>query len=502
MEKNQDPFKNALNTSEQLMNSVTRAVESGDFSHLLSDISGNLNSAGKDFSRQSYQDDFQKNSENQSSYQQPESSGDHTDWRSGTGTSDTGTATAGEERKRAGRRVRSVDDIPEMINKVIYGDTSFFNQKSISKNRGIVSLVLGIVGTVLFGPPALGLFFSMFTGNSASDVVAFGVGSLVLAAITGINIWLILRGKKEQELAKAYYRYGAVVGMHELYDVGQLSELVGESAQTTAANLRAMIDKGFFKKAYLSHDDQTLFLTENAYDRYLKAYARQRQEKFENDQVDEQARKAAQERVQNEMNNAKKAEDDSGLPEEVREILQQGSKYIDFVRQAGMQISDETMKRKLFRLEQIMTRIFEAVRKHPEATSGLRRFMDYYLPTTDKLLRAYLDMQNQPSGPTVEKTKQDITEAMDTIINAYERLLDSLFEDMSWDVASDISVMETMMRQDGLTGEDIRQTKVDTHSDQNVGAYTDKTAGSRTNPKIDLTFGTGTDTKNEVKTRG
>ena len=81
--------------------------------------------------------------------------------------------------------------------------------------------------------------------------------------------------------------------------------------------------------------------------------------------------------------------------------------------------------------------------------------MNYYLPTTEKLLKAYLDVDQQPiSGDNIRNTKQEIEKAMDTVNEAFENLLDSLFEDASMDVISEISVMNTMMAQDGLTDKD------------------------------------------------
>jgi len=99
-----------------------------------------------------------------------------------------------------------------------------------------------------------------------------------------------------------------------------------------------------------------------------------------------------------------------------------------------------------------MHRIFEQVKKQPESAAGLRRFMDYYLPTTEKLLDAYVELDRQPvKGDNITKTKQEIDEAMDVINDAFENLLNSMFENMAWDISSDISVMKTMLAQDGLT---------------------------------------------------
>ena len=111
------------------------------------------------------------------------------------------------------------------------------------------------------------------------------------------------------------------------------------------------------------------------------------------------------------------------------------------------------MSNKLYRLEEIMNKIFAQVRKNPESAEELHKLMDYYLPTTKKLLSAYIELDKQPDLDNVTKTKAEISDAMDIINEAFENLLDSLFQDMAWDISSDISVMKTMMAQDGLTAE-------------------------------------------------
>ncbi|MBP3273872.1 MAG: 5-bromo-4-chloroindolyl phosphate hydrolysis family protein, partial [Butyrivibrio sp.] len=99
-------------------------------------------------------------------------------------------------------------------------------------------------------------------------------------------------------------------------------------------------------------------------------------------------------------------------------------------------------------------RIFAQVKKDPSSADELHKLMNYYLPTTKKLLNAYVELDKQPEvGENITQTKKEIDEAMDTINMAFESLLDSLFQDMAWDISSDISVMKTMMAQDGLTVE-------------------------------------------------
>ena len=135
--------------------------------------------------------------------------------------------------------------------------------------------------------------------------------------------------------------------------------------------------------------------------------------------------------------------------------------YLLKVRNYNDEIPDtEIMSQKLYQLENIMKRIFEQVKRNPSSAKELRKFMTYYLPTTDKLLASYREVSAPgATGDNILSTKQEIESAMDVINKAFENLLDKLFEDTAWDVSTDISVMKTMMAQDGLTGSDLQVEK-------------------------------------------
>ena len=86
-----------------------------------------------------------------------------------------------------------------------------------------------------------------------------------------------------------------------------------------------------------------------------------------------------------------------------------------------------------------------------------QKLMEYYLPTTVKLLEAYQQLGRQPvQGENIKNSKAEIEKALDTLNVAFEKLLDSLFEDVAWDVSSDISVLHTMLAQEGLTKDDFK----------------------------------------------
>ncbi len=91
--------------------------------------------------------------------------------------------------------------------------------------------------------------------------------------------------------------------------------------------------------------------------------------------------------------------------------------------------------------------------QHPELIDDLHKFMDYYLPTTVKLLQAYEELDKQDvEGDNIKTAKKEIENTLDTINQAFENLLDSFFRDTAWDVSTDISVLKTMLAQEGLTG--------------------------------------------------
>lgn len=109
---------------------------------------------------------------------------------------------------------------------------------------------------------------------------------------------------------------------------------------------------------------------------------------------------------------------------------------------------------KLFRLEKAVGRIYEQIQKSPEKLPELRRFQEYYLPTTLKLVETYREFDAQPiAGENITTAKREIEASLDTINLAFEKLFDSLFAETAMDVSADISVLHTLLAQEGLTGE-------------------------------------------------
>ncbi len=102
-------------------------------------------------------------------------------------------------------------------------------------------------------------------------------------------------------------------------------------------------------------------------------------------------------------------------------------------------------------------KIFDYVELHPDQLPEIRKFMEYYLPTTLKLLEAYKEFDSQPvQGGNISSAKKKMEKALDTINLAFENLLDNLFEDAAMDISTDISVLNTLLAQEGLTEKDLK----------------------------------------------
>ena len=101
-----------------------------------------------------------------------------------------------------------------------------------------------------------------------------------------------------------------------------------------------------------------------------------------------------------------------------------------------------------------MSRIYAQIQKSPDKLSELRRFQEYYLPTTLKLVETYREFDAQPiAGENINTAKTEIEASLDTINQAFEKLFDSLFAETAMDVSADISVLQTLLAQEGLTEE-------------------------------------------------
>ncbi len=315
---------------------------------------------------------------------------------------------------------------------------------------GPLQLAWGILATSGFGITALVMMILTFAQGGAGYVVF----AVVFSMLTILGVTDIVRGSHKIGLVNRFYHYARLIGTRGYIAIEELAAQTGRRRDEVLRDLRKMMKKHMFPQGRLDQKQTTFMLTQDVYQQYLEAeQARAEQER------QEQERQARQEQLEREAAaGGRPDEKDAGRSHrydaQTRKILEEGNAYIRMVHECSEKIRGEKMSYKLSRLESIIRRIFEQVEKMPESADDLHKFMNYYLPTTTKLLNAYIDLDRQEiAGENISATKKEIEETMDTINLAFEKLLDGLFEDTAWDISSDISVMKTMMAQEGLTGE-------------------------------------------------
>ncbi len=140
------------------------------------------------------------------------------------------------------------------------------------------------------------------------------------------------------------------------------------------------------------------------------------------------------------------------LPPELQSVIYQGKRAIADIRRMNDEIPDERMSAQIDLIERLTAQIFDCVRQHPEKLSQIRQFLNYYLPTTIKLMEQYVTLQNQSvKTENITEGMQKIEDLLDKVIVAFQRQLDALFEADVVDITADIRVMEQMMASEGLT---------------------------------------------------
>lgn len=146
----------------------------------------------------------------------------------------------------------------------------------------------------------------------------------------------------------------------------------------------------------------------------------------------------------------------TGNPE-LDKMVSDGELAIREMKRLNDSIKDETISRQIDRLEEVSNKIFDCVKADPKKLPQIRKFMNYYLPTTLKLLNAYDRMDAAGiSGANIDGTMGKIETMMDTVATAFDRQLDALFGDEALDISTDITVMENMLAREGLAGESLR----------------------------------------------
>ena len=286
------------------------------------------------------------------------------------------------------------------------------SRKSQSRwNKVKDGFVFRLVGGILAGVFAFSTIMVLANGLAmGAPLTALLPEALPTFICTGVGAGLFTYGQFKKGQSKRFKRYLNLIGDQTRVSISDLAAAFPARRSGVIATLEDMIDDGIFgDRAWIDYQNDELVL------------------------------------------------DGSGVGgrSTVRTDTAQEHALLRQIRQINDAIDDPEMTRKIDRIAEITERILEFQKEHPEKAGDLRKFLNYYLPTTLKILSTYAQLEKQGvEGQNIAATKQRIEGMMDMVVEGFERQLDKLFAGDMMDIAADITVMEQMMQGDGLFGQD------------------------------------------------
>ncbi len=271
-----------------------------------------------------------------------------------------------------------------------------------------------ITGLSIGGVGLLALADSISEMTTFREFMGDGFFSVGLLAV---GIYLTIFGLMRAKQSKRLQEYAAILPPNgTYYSIHELADRTGRPFRQVMADLQKMIELGVWEQAWIDRKHGRLMFTE-----------------YSADQM-----------VQEKKQPAPKKSDDRA-----EEVLRR-------IRRDNDRIADEVMSRKIDRIELLTGEIFRYLSKHPEREGELRSFMDYYLPQTLKILETYAQLEEQGvETENIRRAKKEISGMLDQLTESYERQLDKLFDTDVLDISSDIEVMRQMLRNDGLSADEL-----------------------------------------------
>ena len=307
--------------------------------------------------------------------------------------------------------------------------------KGLRCSPGKSAVIFGITAIACFG--TAGAFTSGGVIVAADMTVLSAIGDLALgaiavtgwcsAAVTAVFGWLTAAGASRMKAAKTLELYADTAegfDWHKGLSLSMLADLTHKKKTKALKMLRKFIHKGWLS-AWLDEKNDKLYLTAEDY-------------------------RAAQE-------NQPQPEPEKA-PEQAGEVplnLETTRRFAQVLEKEQGLMEDERAVEELQHMQKTTESICAWLEAHPESLPKARRFAEYYIPTTLKLLHTYNDVQSQ-QGENAEAIRRDIAGILHTLNQAYDNLYDKLLSDVALDVSSEIAALQGMLANDGLAGEGLR----------------------------------------------
>ncbi len=281
-------------------------------------------------------------------------------------------------------------------------------QKPVNPKAGRGFIITGgiLTGTFLFC-----LLMTVLAALAEGFVWDFLPALGALGCFTGIGLIFLYVGLFRRKKVKMFRKYLMLIGMRKSVSISTLAKATRRSYKKVCDDLQDMLDQGILPIGYLDLSNDKLVLTTEGIE----------------DELDEDE----------EEEKVEEAKPDGGVLAEIRAV--------------NDSIPDPVMSAKIDRIEEITGKILDYQRKYPAKAGQLRNFLNYYLPTTLKILRAYAQLEEQGiEGENISAAKARIEGMMDKVVEGFEKQLDKLFQNDALDISSDVAVLEKMLENDGL----------------------------------------------------
>ena len=317
-------------------------------------------------------------------------------------------------------------------------------------SAGYTLLAVGITFAVIFGLGTLGCLIGLGTISPAAlgDVVVstaegggilmtgtdyvmntaynvLGIVSSVLGLATAGFGWMTACGAARMKAGRQmgqFADYADSVDYHKGLPVSMLADLTHQTKKKALKKLRSYIHKGWLN-AWLDDETETLYLTAEDY-------------------------RAAKEKAATAAVPPQPEQPESG---DTPLNLDTARRFAAVLEKEQQLMQDAQAREELAAMHKTTTAICDWLEAHPESQPKTRRFAEYYIPTTLKLLHTYNDVQGQ-QGENAETIRRDIAGILHTLNQAYENLYNNLLSDVAMDISSEIAALQGMLANDGLTG--------------------------------------------------
>ncbi len=329
--------------------------------------------------------------------------------------------------------------------------------KKIGRVSGTLYQVFGGIGTGIMAILSL-VFLGLALVYGEGFWVTLGIFVLLLLAF----IVMIRVGCGQKSTLRRAQKYWELSGHRKYINLEDLALHTNKPLKFILKDVKKMLTAGFFPEGHLDRQASCLMLDNHIYQEYLALEKQRKVQEQEKRQEEAWAAKAGKTQetgtsgTGDVVDTVGMAQADSTGNPELDAMIAQGRDCIRRLRDMNDNIPGEAISAKLFRLENLLKEIFESLREHPKQMPQMQKFMNYYLPTTIKLVGAYEEFDSlSVQGEEIAEAKAEIEKTLDTINKAFGELLNKLFRDTAYDVTTDAQVLHTMLAKEGLAGQSV-----------------------------------------------